>query len=432
MTDIIDFEDKRKKKLGKQTEKEAEGFDGQRDRTLRSDDDSQENIDSELAAEPSLKAPADKSTQAERLIQLAHEFATFFHTPSGEAFGCMEIGNHQEIWSLRNKPFKIWLRRLLFEDIEKMPHNQALQDALMQLEGHALFNGPCHEVFIRIASHNNSIYIDMANENWKQIEITEEGWQKVSGNESPVKFKRIPGMLPIAYPDRKGSVNVLGEFLNLESEAAFKLIAGWLIGTIKPDGPFPILLLQGEQGSAKSTTARLLKSVIDPSSVPLRTLPHTERDLIIAASNSWVLNFDNLSGLQKWISDALCRIATGSGFGTRTLHTDDSESLFSASRPIIMNGISDIATRNDLAERCLIIHLPPIKPEGRLTEKELKMKWEGAVGGIRAALFDAVSVWAPSALAYHLTPSLLSKDAWPGRRDNAVMKEIDRDVQACH
>jgi len=73
------------------------------------------------------------------------------------------------------------------------------------------------------------------------------------------------------------------------------------------------------------------------------------------------MNFDNLSGMADWLSETLCRIATGSGFGTRTLYTDDSEFLFSASRPIIMNGISDIATRHNLADRCVIVHLPPIE-----------------------------------------------------------------------
>ena len=190
MTDIIDFEDKRKRKLGEQNETEVEGFDGQRGASPDSDKDSQENVDLELASEPALKTPVNKSTQAERLIRLAHQSATFFQTPSEEAFGCMQIDNHQEIWSLKSRPFKIWLRRLLYEDIGKIPYNQALQDALMQLEGHAQFKkGPCHEVFIRLASHNNSIYIDMANENWEQLEITQEGWQKLSGNESPVKFR---------------------------------------------------------------------------------------------------------------------------------------------------------------------------------------------------------------------------------------------------
>ena len=114
MTDIIDFEDKRKERFGKQNKTEVEGFDEEREAAASSDEDSQENVDFELASEPALKTPANKSTQAERLIRLAHQSATFFHTSNGEAFGCMQIGGHQEIWSLRSKSFKIWLRSLLF------------------------------------------------------------------------------------------------------------------------------------------------------------------------------------------------------------------------------------------------------------------------------------------------------------------------------
>ena len=91
-------------------------------------------------------------------------------------------------------------------------------------------------------------------------------------------------MQPIAYLKYEGKIEVLEKFLNVDSMNEFILIVGWLIGAMQPNGPFPILLLQGEQGSAKSTTARLLRSIIDPSTVALRTLPRSERDLIISAS----------------------------------------------------------------------------------------------------------------------------------------------------
>jgi hypothetical protein len=159
---------------------------------------------------------------------------------------------------------------------------------------------------------------------------------------------------------------------------------------MQPEGPFPILVLQGEQGSAKSTTARLLKDLIDPSTVPLRTLPSCERDLAIAASKVWVLSVDNLSGLPIWLSDAFCRLATGGGFGTRTLFTDDSEFLFSARRPLILNGISDIATRHDLADRALIVYLPPVLEKKRMSEKRLEASWKIAKPAILRTLLDSV------------------------------------------
>src|SRR5689334_19407197 len=97
----------------------------------------------------------------------------------------------------------------------------------------------------------------------------------------------------------------------------------------------------------------------------LRCEPKEARDLMIACTNSWVLALDNLSGLPIWLSDSLCRLATGGGFATRSLYTDDEETHFDAMRPIILNGIDDIATRSDLLDRSVILRLPAIPDERR-------------------------------------------------------------------
>jgi hypothetical protein len=199
-------------------------------------------------------------------------------------------------------------------------------------------------------------------------------------------------MLPLCYPGQQAAtMGEIGRFFNVKTENDLILIVSWLLGAMQPEGPFPILVLQGEQGSAKSTTARLLKDLIDPSTVPLRTLPSCERDLAIAASKVWVLSVDNLSGLPIWLSDAFCRLATGGGFGTRTLFTDDTEILFNARRPLILNGISDIATRHDLADRALIVHLPPVLERKRMSEKQLEASWKKAKPAILKTLLDAVA-----------------------------------------
>jgi hypothetical protein len=56
-----------------------------------------------------------------------------------------------------------------------------------------------------------------------------------------------------------------------------------------------VLVLSGEQGSAKSTFSTLLRELVDPNTAPLRALPREDRDLFIAASNGHVLAFDNVS-----------------------------------------------------------------------------------------------------------------------------------------
>lgn len=199
-------------------------------------------------------------------------------------------------------------------------------------------------------------------------------------------------MLSIPRPE-KGSIEILKDFLNLrDNERAFRMVVGWAIQALRPVGPYPILTIDGEQGSAKSSMAKLLRAIIDPNVAPLRSMPRSERDLAISGSNSWVIVLDNISGLSPWLSDALCRVSTGGGFSTRTLYSDGDETLFSATRPIILNGISDIVNRHDLADRSLFITLKPIPDSRRIPEKQLDAEFKKALPKIVGGLFTAVSM----------------------------------------
>jgi hypothetical protein len=147
----------------------------------------------------------------------------------------------------------------------------------------------------------------------------------------------------------------------------------------------------GPQGSAKSSSVRKTRALVDPNKSPLRRLTRDERDLMIAANNSFVLAFDNLSTIPPSISDALCCLATGGGFSTRQLYSDDEEKLFDAMRPVILNGIEDVATRPDLLDRSVLLNLPPMA-EGKLREEaELDRAFELARPRILGALLSAAS-----------------------------------------
>jgi hypothetical protein len=152
-----------------------------------------------------------------------------------------------------------------------------------------------------------------------------------------------------------------------------------------------VIVLSGEQGSAKSTFSAILRALLDPNTAPLRALPREDRDLFIAASNGHVLAFDNVSGLPAWISDTLCRLATGGGFAVRQLYSDQDEVLFDAARPVILNGIEDIVTRPDLADRAVFLTLEPIPEERRRPEQELWAAFEAERPRILGVLLDAVA-----------------------------------------
>jgi hypothetical protein len=242
----------------------------------------------------------------------------------------------------------------------------------------------------------------------------------------------------------------LRQFLNVGSDANFVLAVSVLLAAMRPCGPYPVLALSGEQGSAKSTFTRIIRALIDPNTAALRALPREDRDLFIAANNGHVLAFDNVSGLPAWISDAICRIATGGGFATRALFTDSEEMLFDAMRPFVLNGIEDVVERPDLADRAVLLTLEQIPETKRRPEKELWAEFEREQPLILGALFDAVAhglrmlpktkldtlprladfaLWA-TACETSLWPTGTFLAAYTGNRDEAVDSVIDADPVA--
>jgi hypothetical protein len=332
---------------------------------------------------------AEKETQAKKLIQLAGD-ATLFHSPDDGRFAIVPQNRHREVWPIKGKGFRDWLNHRFYLDQRKPPGNQALQDAIRLLEAKARFEGEQHQTFTRIGEHGGNIFLDLCNSTWEAVEITAHGWRVIQN--PPVMLRRTRGMLYLPKPVPGGSLVELKPFLNLpDDDGAFRLVAGFLVQALSPSGPYPILTLEGEQGTAKSTTARILRSLVDPATALLKTVPRDEHDLMIAASNSWLMAFDNLSGVQLWLSDALCRLSTGGGFATRELYTDAEETIFEATRPLLLTGIDRIASRHDMISRSIIITLPVIPGHKRQEEKDLWRGFEAARPRILGALCDAVS-----------------------------------------
>src|SRR5262245_27921564 len=310
-----------------------------------------------------------------------------FHTAAGTAFADLLVDGHRETWPIRSKRFRGWLRRRYYETTGSALGGQAISSELDLLEARAQFDAPERSVHTRIAEHAGHIYLDLADAHWRAVEIGPGGWRV--NRCPPVRFRRPAGMLPLPVPERGGSIEALGSFLNFWGRSDFILGVAWLLATLRPGGPYPLLAISGEQGSAKTVLSKMLKALVDPNAAPVRALPREERELMIAANNGYVLAFDNLSGFPAWLSDALCRLATGGSFAVRQLYTDDEEVLFQAARPLLVNGIEDVVSRADLADRSIFLTLAPIREQQRRSEAELWREFDLARRRILGALLDA-------------------------------------------
>ena len=302
-------------------------------------------------------------------------------------------------------------------------------------EAKAHFDGPERSVCIRVGGLGGRLYLDLGDDAWRAVEIDAAGWRVI--DDPPVRFRRAAGMQPLPMPVPGGSVETLRSFLNLRSDADFVLVIAWALAVLRPRGPYPVIVLSGEPGSAKSTFAAILRALLDPNTAPLRALPRQDRDLFIAATNGHVLAFDNVSALPSWISDTLCRLATGGGFAVRQLYTDQDEVLFDATRP-------------DLADRAVFLTLEAIPEACRRPEAELWAAFDAERPRILGGLFDAVVqglrrlpqtqlerlprmadfvLWA-TACERALWPAGTFWSAYRGNRDKAVENVIEADPVA--
>jgi hypothetical protein len=292
------------------------------------------------------------------------------------------------------------------------------------------------------------MYIDLGDATWRAVEIDANGWRLIDS--PPVRFRRAKGVKPLPVPQDTGSIEQLRRFLNVKSDNDFVLIVCWLLSCLRHRGPYPLLVLSGEQGSAKSTLCTLLRSLIDPNTAGLRTLPREDRDLFIAATNAHLLCFDNLSTLPAGVSDTFCRLATGGGFAVRSLYTDGDEALFNEARPVLLNGISDVATRPDLAERAIFLTLQPISESSRRPEENLLAEFEAARPQIIGALLTGVARGLsrlehtklkklPRMADFALWATACERAFWPGgtfaqaydaNRDAAVLNTLEADPVA--
>lgn len=160
----------------------------------------------------------DRPKQADVLISLAED-AALFHTPDKVAYADVMVEGHRETLSVRSKGFRFWLTRQFYQETGGAPNAEALQAALNVIETKALIDGPERQVFVRVAGHADTLYLDLCDTAWRAVEVDGEGWRVI--NDPPVRFRRSSGMRALPTPLPGGSVEGLRSFLNVASDRDF-------------------------------------------------------------------------------------------------------------------------------------------------------------------------------------------------------------------
>ena len=333
------------------------------------------------------ETPMSGNAQIETLMKPCRDIE-LFHDPYMKGYVTYPHGEDgNKTAPLDSGDFSSWLKYTYYRNVSKPADDSQVNKAIDLLKYEAIYDCPEKMVHKRVAMLDGKVYIDMARDG-RAVEISASGWKLVS--KPPVKFIASSGMASLPDPERGGSLDQLKELINLPDDDSFKLVVGWVLQAMNPEGQYPALILQGEQGTAKTWTTKVLRSLTDPSEVPTRSLPKSEQDLMVSASSSWVMAYDNLSNISGH-SDALCRLATGAGFTKRKLYADTEEVMINVKRPIILNGIGQLAVRHDLIDRTIVINLPIIDKTKRKPEQVLDKQLKEAIPALLGCLYDAIS-----------------------------------------
>ena len=309
-----------------------------------------------------------------------------FHTKDDETFVVLENGRSHRTSS---RVVKDYINRKAWNLHKGQLNKNKLEDAVAFLGAMARFEGKSEDVYLRVAGNTNEVIIDKSQRDSGCIVCTKDGWGEY--DQSPVKFITQKGTLPLFEPHRipNASIELLHKFMNLDQDT-FAMVYGYLINCFNPLGPYFVGVVTGQQGSAKTTHCKQIKRLIDPHSAPARQSNIKAHDIAIAARNNFMLLVDNMSGASAEVSDIICQISTGGSFGSRKLYQDDEEHFFSFKRPVLLNGIDEIATRGDLADRSVPIRLSGISDEKRKPDSEVEELFMLYGPQLMSALLDGV------------------------------------------
>ncbi len=347
---------------------------------------------------PDLTGKASASSQRERLdARKSYELLTrltadvrAIRAADGRHYAVVPLEGRPEFYRLGSGEFRRLLLRFHHQATGHVPQRSAVADVVAMLRGRAEMTNEAEPVFLRIAPDDTSsaYLLDLGDPERRTVRITASGWEIVE--QSNVAFWRPPSQVALPAPVHGGSLDQLKKYVNVTA-AQWPLFVVWLTAAIRPVGPYPLLVLTGEQGSGKTTLAELCRLMIDPHESLPRGLPKSERDLMVAAHNSWLQIYDNTSTISNWQSDALCRLATGGGFAARSLFTDDREMIINAERPMILNGIDNFVRRGDLMDRSIFLQLRVISPARRLGRMAFWAEFRREHSQFLGALYSAVS-----------------------------------------
>jgi hypothetical protein len=301
---------------------------------------------------------------------------------SSQFFAKVSINDHFEVLDLDSDDAIMWLKSSYYKQTREQPDNSVYENVLSLIKSVARFNPRIETTSInkRIASDENSCYIDLATPDFKLVKISADEVKIVNHGDNTAYFTRSNNQSRLPEPTWLVENNPLERFLKLVRMEDDSIYPIHLIASFLSHIPTPIFLITGGEGSAKSTRCSLTKMAIDPSGENLQeqlgSWGRNEDDWSTTFNNNYMIGFDNVSRITDEQSDKLCRVTTGDTFSKRKQRTNTEEVRMRYMRKIILNGIGLSLEHSDLLRRTIIYQAKPIPKNERVSLKQVNREFK--------------------------------------------------------
>jgi hypothetical protein len=237
-----------------------------------------------------------------------------FKDQFGKLFAHVMINDiNYDLMLLTSNKFDKYIYKIFYETETKFVLRKEFRKEIIEhLQYKAEFSGITKKLDLRVAKtvdDDYTFYYDLTNNNEgiTAIKITPEGWSYE--NNPPILFRRFANQLPQVNPslyiiDNKDD-KIFDKFLdllNVKDDDNKLLLKCYIVSLFIPVIAKPILMLHGEQGSAKSTLQELIKMLVDPSSIRTLIFPRDINELVQKLSHNYIAYFDNVSSIKEWIT----------------------------------------------------------------------------------------------------------------------------------
>lgn len=299
--------------------------------------------------------------------------------------------------------FKAKLRSLLEENVANTLYSDSLlNNAVSHIKHKAMEGGIKKYVATRMAFENDVIYYNLADCYQSIITVKSDDCYSCYMDDLLDKkfaFHSTPSMecqkMPAELESDSDLMELLKPYINLpenEQRLLVVTILTWFISDI----PHPVIMLQGGQGSGKTTLTTIIQKIVDPCNHDVFVMPKNKEELIIALANNYLLAIDNASYLPKDASDLLCSAVTGASVIKRALYTNNEASVVSFKNCILLNGIDVGNIKPDFYDRTVKFELQELKGSYRLSSElldEFEEKLPIIMGKIFRILSDAIAAY---------------------------------------